>query len=73
MLSKNPGLDPTQYQVFVAAENEERPFETLESQIPDKERFKDSEPFTVRCPRCEASTSFSRFGEIGVLFYFVRS
>ena len=42
-----------------AAETDERPFGTLESQIPDAERFKECIPFSVRCRNCKASFAFS--------------
>jgi len=45
--------------VTTAAETDERPFGTLESQIPDAERFKECIPFSVRCRNCKASFAFS--------------
>lgn len=33
------GLDPNKYQTYAGGDQEERPFGSLESQVPDKERF----------------------------------
>ncbi|KZW04323.1 hypothetical protein EXIGLDRAFT_758619 [Exidia glandulosa HHB12029] len=47
------GLDANKYQTYASGEQEERPFGTLESQVPDKERFKQCEPFRVKCRSCK--------------------
>ncbi|EJD43695.1 hypothetical protein AURDEDRAFT_88520 [Auricularia subglabra TFB-10046 SS5] len=57
------GLDPRRYQVTVVGETEERAFGSLESQVPDTERFKECEPFVVRCRGCTNSFAFSSLGQ----------
>lgn len=57
------GLDPKRFQTFTGGEQEERPFGSLESQVPDKERFKQCEPFYVRCRACKQSFAFGALGE----------
>ncbi|KAB5589762.1 DNA polymerase II [Ceratobasidium theobromae] len=55
------GLDPARFQVSVASIDED-PYRTLDSQIPDKERFRDAAQFIVRCRKCEGSAVFSPVG-----------
>jgi DNA polymerase alpha subunit A len=52
------GLDPKRYSASGSNEVAEKEFFTFESQISDKERFKDSEPLVIRCIACEGSFSF---------------
>ncbi|KAK4685136.1 DNA polymerase alpha subunit A, partial [Tremellales sp. Uapishka_1] len=51
------GLDPANYQAQ-GEERTEKEFFTFESQIPDKERFKDADPLPIRCMACETSFDF---------------
>ncbi|BEJ14180.1 hypothetical protein CspHIS471_0313540 [Cutaneotrichosporon sp. HIS471] len=55
------GLDPARY-TSSSHEVAERTFHRFESQIPDKERFKDAAPFALRCGSCEATFSFEGIG-----------
>ncbi|KZV91997.1 hypothetical protein EXIGLDRAFT_615021, partial [Exidia glandulosa HHB12029] len=57
------GLDAKKYQTYASGEQEERPFGTLESQVPDKERFKQCEPFRVKCRSCKKIFAFGSLGE----------
>jgi len=52
------GLDPGRYRGSNSGESEERAFSTLDSQISDTERFKDSTPFLVRCRNCQGQVPF---------------
>lgn len=38
------------------------PYRTLDSQVPDKERFRDATQFVVRCRECEGSFAFAPIG-----------
>jgi DNA polymerase alpha subunit A len=51
------GLDPARYQ-SQAGEALEKQFFTFESQISDKERFKDADPLPLRCMACESTFKF---------------
>ena len=72
----DPGLDPGRYRSNTGGEFEERVFGTLDSQMPDKDRFRDAAAFTVTCTHCEGSVEFepiydrevSLFGHLAVLF-----
>jgi len=50
------GLDPNRYRS--TSTPEENHFASLDSQISDELRFKDAEPFKVRCKSCHATTDF---------------
>jgi hypothetical protein len=52
------GLNPERYRSSNSAESEETAFSTLDSQISDTDRFKDSTPFLVRCRRCQGQVPF---------------
>ncbi|WRT65216.1 uncharacterized protein IL334_002159 [Kwoniella shivajii] len=52
------GLDPSRYASSGSGPSEEKQFFTFESQISDKERFKDTEPLQLRCVSCESSFTF---------------
>lgn len=56
------GLDPARYIASIHQDSEKQ-FHTFESQITDKERFKDSEAFNVRCMGCEGSFVFDGLSE----------
>lgn len=53
------GLDPTRYaQQTSGGDVAEKSFFTFESQISDKERFRDAESLSMRCSGCEAVSNF---------------
>jgi len=56
------GLDASRYR-NTAGEPEERYFGNLDSQMSDAERFKDADPFTVRCRSCKGQVSFDPISE----------
>jgi hypothetical protein len=51
------GLDPARYATNTGQVGEKQ-FFTFESQISDKERFKDVDPLSLRCPSCQGSFAF---------------
>lgn len=51
------GLDPARYATNTG-QAAEKQFFTFESQISDKERFKDVDPLSLRCPSCQGSFAF---------------
>ena len=55
------GLDAARY--TAAAEAGEKQFFTFESQVSDKERFKDAEPLALRCPFCETCFHYDGISE----------
>ncbi|KAF8739169.1 DNA polymerase alpha catalytic subunit, partial [Rhizoctonia solani] len=55
------GLDPSRFQVSVGVIDDD-PYRTLDSQIPDKERFREAGQFTVKCRKCQGSTVFPSVG-----------
>ncbi|WVQ68773.1 uncharacterized protein L199_006982 [Kwoniella botswanensis] len=52
------GLDPSRYASSGPGVTDEKQFFTFESQISDKERFKDAEPLQLRCVACESTFAF---------------
>ncbi|KIJ65181.1 hypothetical protein HYDPIDRAFT_27902 [Hydnomerulius pinastri MD-312] len=56
------GLDPGRYRVSGATEAGSA-FATLDSQVSDAERFRDSDPFIVRCRGCQGQMSFAPIWE----------
>lgn len=53
------GLDTSKYRVStVSGNSQDVEIHPLESQIPDEVRFKDSFPFTLRCPSCKHQSPF---------------
>ncbi|WWC58983.1 uncharacterized protein I303_101529 [Kwoniella dejecticola CBS 10117] len=52
------GLDPSRYASSGPGVTDEKQFFTFESQISDKERFKDTEPLQLRCVACESTFTF---------------
>ena len=58
IFDKLTGLDPERYR-STATEAEDRRFNTLESRLPESERYKDATPFVVRCRACESSVAFA--------------
>ncbi|KAG9097044.1 DNA-directed DNA polymerase alpha catalytic subunit pol1 [Ceratobasidium sp. UAMH 11750] len=59
------GLDPARFQASVASVDDD-PYRTLDSQVPDKERFRDVAHFVIRCQKCEGSVVFSPVGSAEV-------
>ncbi|KAM6489911.1 hypothetical protein JOM56_014723 [Amanita muscaria] len=57
------GLDPQRYRSFTSATSNEVVFASFESQLSDKERFKDAAPFIVRCRGCQGQLSFAPIHE----------
>ncbi|KAI0692497.1 hypothetical protein BC835DRAFT_1407020 [Cytidiella melzeri] len=53
------GLDPSRYRSATAAESEARAFHSLDSLVSDAERYKDCEPFLVRCRSCKGQVAFA--------------
>ncbi|KAL0089598.1 hypothetical protein F4703DRAFT_1914916 [Phycomyces blakesleeanus] len=58
LLAECLGLDPTKYNIGsrMNSNDRDKDFETLESQISDEERFKDSEKLTLKCVHCQETT-----------------
>ncbi|KAF9219738.1 hypothetical protein BS17DRAFT_760418 [Gyrodon lividus] len=56
------GLDPNRYRISGGTEAGSA-FGTLDSQVSDAERFRNSEPFLVRCRGCQGQMSFSPIWE----------
>ncbi|TIC20656.1 hypothetical protein E3Q13_00361 [Wallemia mellicola] len=52
------GLDPARFQNHSAGNSNDKEFQTLESQMSDKERFRNAEKFSIRCPGCTEHTEF---------------
>lgn len=61
------GLDPGRYRTSVAGEAGERYFGTLDSQMPDSERFKDVDLFVVKCRHCNENMPFAPIGDREVI------
>ncbi|KAJ3546934.1 hypothetical protein NM688_g5461 [Phlebia brevispora] len=57
------GLDPNRYRTAAAGEAEGRYFSSLDSLMSDAERFKDCDPFLVRCRSCKERVAFSPIGQ----------
>ncbi|KAI0676013.1 hypothetical protein C8Q78DRAFT_963901 [Trametes maxima] len=57
------GLDPNRYRTTVGGEAEERYFGSLDSLMSDTERFKDADPFIVRCRSCRSDVTFVPFSD----------
>jgi len=52
------GLDPARFRSYSTAEGEELNITTLDSQIPESERYNDADPLKIRCRHCETETDF---------------
>ncbi|WWC87362.1 uncharacterized protein L201_002251 [Kwoniella dendrophila CBS 6074] len=52
------GLDPSRYASSGSGVTDEKQFFTFESQISDKERFKEADPLQLRCVACESTFTF---------------
>ena len=62
LTDRREGLDPGRYRVSGGVEAGSA-LTTLDSQVSDAERFKNSEPFLVRCRGCQGQMSFSPIWE----------
>ncbi|KAG8930695.1 DNA-directed DNA polymerase alpha catalytic subunit pol1 [Tulasnella sp. 418] len=58
------GMDPSKFQTYNSSNSQEVEFTTLESLIPDKERFKDVDLFLVKCKKCEGTYEFTAVGNV---------
>ncbi|KAF8316797.1 DNA polymerase alpha catalytic subunit [Clavulina sp. PMI_390] len=54
------GLNPEQYVAATVGDTRERQLGVLTQQQPYSERFRDSDPFTVICPKCSTEGTFHR-------------
>ena len=68
------GLDPARFRTYSTAEGEELSVTTLDSQIPESERYNDADPLKIRCRHCKTETNFHpihdrpvRFSAVGVV------
>ena len=52
------GLDPARFRTYSTAEGEELNITTLDSQIPESERYNDADPLKIRCRHCETEADF---------------
>ncbi|KAL0953645.1 hypothetical protein HGRIS_004849 [Hohenbuehelia grisea] len=57
-LAESLGLDPGRYNTIVNTEASGEAFASLDSQISDKDRFKDAAPFLVRCRKCQGQLTY---------------
>jgi hypothetical protein len=62
------GLDPGRYRNSSSGRANEWEFFSLDSQRSDMDRFRDADPFLVRCRHCEAQQSFSPITDRDVRF-----
>jgi DNA polymerase alpha subunit A len=58
LIADSSGLDPARYASNAGGQMAEKQFFTFESQISDKERFKDVDPLSLRCPSCQGAFAF---------------
>ena len=52
------GLDPSRFRNYSTAEGEELNIMTLDSQIPESERYNAADPLKLRCRHCKTETDF---------------
>ena len=52
------GLDPARFRSYSTAEGEELNITTLDSQIPESERYNGADPLKIRCRHCKTETDF---------------
>lgn len=57
------GLNAEQYAVATTGVNKERQLGVLDSQVPDSERFRDTDPLPINCAKCSTVSLFSRLTE----------
>ena len=53
------GLDPARFRSYSTAEGEELNITTLDSQIPESERYNGADPLKIRCRHCKTETDFA--------------
>lgn len=53
------GLDPARFRSYSTAEGEELNITTLDSQIPESERYNDADPLKILCRHCKTETNFA--------------
>lgn len=58
-ISSAIGLDPTRFQNHSNSAFQEKEIFTFSSQISDKERFRDTDPLTLRCRACKSVFVFN--------------
>ncbi|KAG5643370.1 hypothetical protein DXG03_001018 [Asterophora parasitica] len=63
------GLDPAKYRTSVGGPDE-RAFSSLDSQMSDAQRFKDCQPFLVRCRHCKGEIPFAPLDDRDVSIVF---
>ena len=63
------GLDPARFRTYSTAEGEELNVTTLDSQIPESERYNDADPLKIRCRHCKTETNFHPIHDRPVRFY----
>ena len=52
------GLDPARFRSYSAAEGEDLSITTLDSQIPESQRYNNADPLKIRCRHCKTETDF---------------
>lgn len=52
------GLDPARFRSYSTAEGEELNITTLDSQIPESERYNDADSLKIQCRHCKTETDF---------------
>jgi hypothetical protein len=52
------GLDPARFRSYSTADAEELNVTTLDSQIPEGERYNNADPLKILCRHCETETDF---------------
>lgn len=57
------GLDPARFRTSTYTAIEEHAFSSLDSQMNDRDRFKDAELFLIRCRKCSASAQYRGLNE----------
>lgn len=60
------GLDPNRYKSVTLGDVEGRGLGSLGSLLSEKERFKDADPFIVRCKSCQGEGIFAPVGDRAV-------
>ena len=63
------GLDPARFRTYSTVEGEELNVTTLDSQIPESERYNDADPLKIRCRHCKTETNFHPIHDRPVRFY----
>lgn len=66
------GLDAGRYRMNSIGDDDELAFGTLESRMPDSIRFKDADPFLIRCRACQGEIPFSPISEREVISFLAR-